>query len=236
MASVVGGPTSGHTDWFEVTNLDNNAVDLIGYRFSDRYSFDLSFRITNSLVIRPGESILFTERLTREEFLVWWGRERLPEQVQVTTYSGLGFSSSGDVINLWNSAETDPYSPVAAAGFLESVPGFSQRFLPPDFYFVEDSTPGLDGAFRAANGGDIGSPGYTGNPPPRFLSVTCAVAELVLRGRVIEGKQYALLGKINLLDAAWVTLGIYSAIDSVLTISQLSSPIGPRFFLLKELP
>ena len=236
MASVVGGPTSGHTDWFEVTNLDTNAVDLIGYRFSDRYSFDLSYRITNSLVIRPGESVIFTERLTRDEFRDWWGRERLPADVQVTSYTGLGFSSAGDVINLWNSAETDPYSPVAAAGFLESAPGYSQRFLPPDYYFVEDSTPGLDGAFRAANGGDIGSPGYTANPPPRFLSVTCAGGELVLRGRVIEGKQYALLGKTNLLDAAWVTLGSYSTNDSVLTISQPSSQIGPRFFLLKELP
>ena len=125
---------------------------------------------------------------------------------------------------------------MAAAGFLQSVAGSSQRFLPPDFYFVEDSTPGLDGAFRAASGGDVGSPGYTSNPPPRFLSVSSAGGELVLRGLVIEGKQYALQGKANLVDPDWVTLGTYPAVDSVLTISQPSGQSGHRFFLLKELP
>jgi hypothetical protein len=142
MASVAGGSASGHGDWFELTNFDTNAVNLLGYRFSDRYSFDLSYLITNSLVIAPGESVIFVERLTPEEFIQWWGREQLPGGLKITTYTGLGLSSSGDVINFWNSAETDPYLPVVAAGFLESVPGVSLQFIPPEYFFLEDSVPG----------------------------------------------------------------------------------------------
>jgi hypothetical protein len=236
MASVAGGSSSGHTDWFELTNLDSNAVDLLSYRFSDRYSFEVAFRITNSLIIKPGESVIFVERLTPEEFIEWWGRDRLPLDLKITTYSGLGFSSSGDVINLWNSAETDPYSPVAAGAFLESTPGVTLRFIPPDYYFVEDSVRGTNGAFRAANGGDIGSPGYTTNPPPRFVSIRQGEAGPVLKCRVVEGKSYDLLCKPELYEADWATVGNFPADDCVLMIAPPIGYINQRFFLLKEAP
>lgn len=232
MASVAGGTPSGHTDWFELTNVDTNAVNLLGYRFSDRYSFDLSFRITNSLVLQPGESALFVERLTPEEFKQWWGQDALPPGVKITTYIGLGLSSDGDVINFWNSAETDPYLPVVSAGFLQSLPGISQRFIPPDFYFVEDSMVAVAGAFRAVNGGDVGSPGYTTNPSPRFVSMTRDASGFTLKCRCVEGKQYALQSKEHLTNATWVTVGTYSATNSVILIPQPASAVGERFFLL----
>jgi hypothetical protein len=235
MASVSGGVTSGHTDWFELTNLDTNGVSLLGYRFSDRYSFDLSFTITNSLVIEPGESVIFVERLSPEQFMDWWGGDRLPVALKIITYRGLGLSSEGDVINFWNSAETDPYSPVSSAGFLQSLAGLSQRFVPPDYYFVEDSVLGLDGAIRAVNGGDIGSPGYLANPPPRFLSMTRNQEAVVMKCRVTQGRQYALQSKMHLEDLYWTTEAIYSADDFVITIGH-SPDSDDRFFRLEEMP
>lgn len=233
MASVAGGTPSGHTDWFELTNIDTNSVDLFGYRFSDRYSFELTFRITNSLVIRPGEPVIFTERLTREEFLDWWGRDRLPPDVQVVTYYGLGLSSEGDVINFWNSAETDPYSPVTSAGFLRSTPGVSLRFLPPDYFFLENSVLAQNGTFRAEMAGDIGSPGYLTNPPPRFVCTYQELAGTVLRCRVTQGKTYSLQARGQIMDPTWVPLRTFSATNFVMTLTE--APNGSsRFFLLKE--
>ncbi len=110
------------------------------------------------------------------------------------------------------------------------------RFLPPDYYFVEDSVPGMDGTFRAVTGGDVGSPGYSINPSPRFLSVTLSEGGVVLKCRVIEGKQYALQSKTDLAEPYWMTVGTYSANDSVITISQPLTDVIQRFFLLKEMP
>ena len=235
MASAAGDTASGHTDWFELTNLDTNAVDLFGYRFSDRYSFELTFRITNSLVVRPGESVIFTERLTREEFIDWWGKERLPPNVQVTTYYGLGLSSEGDVINFWNSAETDPYSPVTSAGFLRSTPGVSLRFIPPDYYFVENSVLAQNGTFIAENQGDVGSPGYLTNPPPRFVRTTMDPAGARLRCRVTQGKSYSLQGKTQITEPTWANVRTFAATNFVMTLTEPASGFS-RFYLLKELP
>jgi hypothetical protein len=236
MASVAGGTGSSHNDWFELTNFDTDPVKLFGYRFSDRYSFEASYVITNAVVIAPGESIIFVERLTREEFLQWWGRDRLPPGVQVITYSGLGFSSLGDIINLWNGAETDPYSPLLSVGFLESTPGVSMRFIPPDYYFVEDGVLGADGAFGAENGDDIGSPGFLANPPPRFVRVTHDGANVLLTCRVIDGKSYVLRSCADLAERTWSTLGTYVASDFVITIPLTDSSLAQDFFLIIEVP
>lgn len=235
MPSVMGGTASGHTEWFELTNMDTNAVDLFGYRFSDRYSFSLSYRITNTLVIQPGESVIFVERLRPEEFIAWWGKDRLPPHVQISTYYGLGLSSEGDVINFWNSAETDPYFPVTSAGFPRSLPGVSLQFMAPDYVFAEDSLAGKDGAFSAENSGDVASPGLTRNPFPRFISISITPADARIRCRVTQGKSYSLQTKLRITDPTWNSAGTYTATDCTMTVSQPVSGMG-RYFLLKEMP
>lgn len=236
MASVSNGPASGHFDWFELTNLDANAINLLGYRFSDRDdSFDFSYTITNAVIIEPGESIIFAQRLTREEFIQWWGADRLPPGVKVITYGGFGLDGQGEEIYFWNGAEERSEDWFAGAAFASSMPGYSLRFVPPDNYDVGNSELGLDGAFQAANGGDIGSPGYTTNPPPRFLSVYRSEGALLLKSRVIQGKQYALVSKTNLEDPYWATLSTHLADDFVITISRMIDDSVHRFFLLEEM-
>jgi hypothetical protein len=237
MAGAAGGSGSGHEDWFELTNLDTNTVNLRGYRFSDGYAIQSAFRITNALVIEPGESIIFVERLTGEEFQDWWGRDRLPAGIKITTYSGLGLSSEdGDVINFWNSAEFDPYSPVAYAAFLRSTRGFSLQAGTDEYYYLDtDSIAGVGGAFHAASSGDVGSPGYITNPSPRFVCVTRDESQVILNCRVIDGKQYSLQSKARLTDPAWVTVGTYPATNSVIMILQPGGA-GGSFFQMKEVP
>jgi hypothetical protein len=139
------------------------------------------------------------------------------------------------VINFWNSAETDPYSPVTSAGFLRSTPGVSLRFIPPDYYFVENSVLAQNGTFMAENEGDLGSPGYLTNPPPRFVRTTMEPAGARLRCRVTQGKSYALQGKTQITEPTWANLRTFAATNFVMTLIEPASGFS-RFYLLKELP
>lgn len=236
MASPFNGASSGHSDWFELTNLDTNAVSLLGYRFSDREdSFDFSCTVSNAVIIEPGESVIFVQRLTPAEFIQWWGRDLLPVGVKIISYQGFGLDSQGEEIFFWNAAETDWHSWFAAGAFAGSAEGYSLRFEPPDIYDVGPSEPGFHGAFRAVNGGDIGSPGYVTNPPPRILSANRSGAEIVLKCRVLEGRQYTLRGKTNLEDPYWEAIGTYEADSFVIAISHPINANGQRFFRLEEI-
>jgi hypothetical protein len=94
----------------------------------------------------------------------------------------------------------------------------------------------MAGAFRAVNGGDVGSPGYIDNPPPRFLSLTWSEEQVVLKCRAVEGKTYALRSKTRLGDPYWGTVGIYSSDNAVLTITFApDNTAAQEFFLLEEI-
>jgi hypothetical protein len=232
MASAVDG-----NDWFELTNLDNFSVNLLGYRVSDTYAFDSAFRVTNSVTIEPGESVVFVERLSAAEFSQWWGAERLPANLKVITYYGLGLSRSGDLVLVWNPAEREVYEPVAGAAFLESSNGFSLEFSGPDYYFPDVSRVGSNGAFHCPGSADVGSPGYRTNPPPRFLSIGSSQAGWTARCRVVEGKWYDLRFKARFEDSGWVTVQGFPANDTVVTIPiSFDSGAAHRFFRLEEGP
>jgi hypothetical protein len=239
ITEIMASATTGHADWFELTNWDTNAVDLTRYRFSDRQdTFLLSHTITNQLIIEPGESIIFVEQMTPAEFIAWWGADQLRTGLKITTYRGFGLSGFGDEIYFWNSAETFPGNYFIAVGFAATTNGISDRVeyleYPVDYEFLR-SVPGMNGAFRAASGGDIGSPGYVTNPPARILSITTTNSGYLLKCRVIEGKSYALEAKTELADASWTTVANYSAQTTVITIPVSANPIS-AFFQLREIP
>jgi hypothetical protein len=230
MAAAIGG-----NDWFELTNLDTFPVNLLGYRVSDTYAFDSAFRITNSVTINPGESIIFVERLSPAEFKQWWGEERVWPGLQVITYYGLGLSRSGDLVLIWNAAERDVYEPIARSAFLESPAGSSLEFFAPDFFFPEVSLAGLNGAFPSASGTDVGSPGYMTNPPPRFISMEQTQTGMTARCRVTNGRLYDLRFKTLFSDSSWVTIETYTANDWIIRIPiPIDSMAGQRFFRLEE--
>ena len=250
ITEVMAAPTQEeqliHNDWFELTNGDTNAVNLQGYKFRDSpalKAFNNAFVITNALVVQPGESVIFVKDMTPEEFSRWWGPESLPANLQIYTFSGFSLANLGEVIYLWNPAATDPDDAVAAASFAASTTGMSKEFT----HFCDpsgcttdleyESILGVNGAFRAAEGGDIGSPGYTSNPPPRLLHLWRDASAVSLKCRVIEGKTNRLNYKNRLSAPMWTALASNVASNSIIILKDDTVGIErSRFYRLEEAP
>jgi hypothetical protein len=154
-----------HQDWWELTNLGPTPVDLMGFKFDDSSaatatSVTLS---TTSLVIAPGESIVFVDTLTPDLFRAWWG-PGLSLDARIVTYtgSGLGLSASGDAVNVWNAADTL----VDSVTFGQATTGVSFGYDLGANVFGGLSQLGVSGAFAAVQNGDIGSPGIAVVPEP----------------------------------------------------------------------
>jgi hypothetical protein len=91
-------------NWWELTNLGTNAVKLKGFRHSDSDKPSGALVVTNNVVIQPGESVIFVDQLTRDEFIRWWGQTNLPPGLQVITYGGYGLYPWNDGISVWSAA------------------------------------------------------------------------------------------------------------------------------------
>ncbi|HTJ00591.1 MAG TPA: lamin tail domain-containing protein [Dongiaceae bacterium] len=209
------GDTSGHADWFELSNLGSFPVNLYGYRIDDSHnSLAQTATVTNRTFIQPGESVVFVQNMTPQAFRDWWGTN-LPASTQIISYngSGQGLSGTGDAVHVWNAAATTDADQVANASFLLSTDGVSFGFDPTvpnqtGFYgFAPDglSVAGVNGAFAAAVGGDIGSPGTIVNLP-RILSLTPSAGGFQLTWVNQPNWNYAVQYKTNLTDASWLTL------------------------------
>lgn len=238
--------TLDRDDWFELTNFDTFPVDLQGYRFRDTPVYEVAFVITNAIVIQPGESIIFVKSLSRDGFVQWWGADRLPPGVQVVTWEGWGLGV-GETISLWNaspSLNVTSLDTVASAAPLGNLPGVSEELesecdpiLGCNALWLRDSVEGEAGAFRAAQGADIGSPGYTANPPPRCVSIEWANGSVILRWRVTAGRTYRLHSRETLPDAGWTPRETQGAEDYVLTWADRDTADLPaRYYRLEELP
>lgn len=165
ITEVMSSPASNNiptADWWELFNAELRPINLKGWRFNDSGGgLSDPFVITNDLVIGGGETMIFVENLSETEFRAWWGSE-LPDNVPIFTYSGprLSFRAEGDELNLWDDDPfADPDDTVAKVTFGAADPGVT-------FYFEVNnpeqsvrSQEGVNGAFRAAGGTDVGSPG-----------------------------------------------------------------------------
>ena len=93
-------------DWFEVTNVGDAAVNISGYKVDDSsYAFGTALALNGITNIAPGESVVFLEgsSTTVTTFKTNWG---LGSQTQVGYYagSGIGLSSTGDGVTLFDAA------------------------------------------------------------------------------------------------------------------------------------
>jgi hypothetical protein len=244
----------GHADWFEVTNYDTNAIDMLGFRFSDRvpdgsgpdfFHQPEVVTITNSLIIKPRESIIFVHRLSAEDFIRWWGRDNLPTGLQIYTYSGFAVSVCGQTISLWNAATVDDTDSVAATTGLDSHSPHSwvcsTNELTGNGYIGNGDVPsilGLQGAWAASQGGDIGSPGLTEITPPQFLGIARDVNGILLKCRGTTNKTYQLLRKTSLTDPAWLVVTNRIATNALpFFLRDPAGGITPtRFYRLEEQP
>jgi hypothetical protein len=199
------------SDWWELSNLGNFAVNLQGYRFDDDHdSFLEAFTITNAVSIQPGESIVLVEAMSAADFRAWWGTSNLPTGLQIISYPSIGFSSDEDQIHLWDAAATAVNDTVADAAFGASTKGVTFGYDAASRRFGGLSVAGQNGAFVAALNGDIGSPGLTAIPPALLRAIRFPNS-FNMRFETTPNVSYAVEYKNQLLDPSWTALTNFMA-------------------------
>ncbi|MBJ7355431.1 MAG: lamin tail domain-containing protein [Thermoleophilaceae bacterium] len=151
-------------DWFEVTNTGGVAVDITGWKVDDgSATFASAVALTGIGSIEPGQSVIFLEgdAAKANQFKTAWFGEYVPDGFAIGTYSGsgIGLSSSGDQVNVYNADGTlitgVAFGASSAASFDNAAgAGASTPPLPTLSTF---SVAGTNGAFTA--GTETGSPG-----------------------------------------------------------------------------
>ena len=207
-------------DWWEITSFSPVPFSLSGWRFDDN-SASLGSALTiadTNLTILPGESIVFVERLTPDQFRTWWGTNNLPTGLKIVTYtgSGIGLSSGGDGLRLWNATATANADTIDAVDFPAGDPGISFNFNPDTREFGKLSVLDLNGVFQAPatleGVKEWGSPGRIragtivtpAQPPSLTISQTEAALKVSLSAE--SGRTYRLQRR-NEAGSAWVNEG-----------------------------
>ncbi len=154
-------------DWFEVTNTGTSAVDITGWRIDDNSnSFGSSVALNGVTSIAPRQSVVFIEgdASTASAFKTAWFGSNVPSDFTIGTYSGsgVGLSTGGDAVNLFDASGnriTGVSFGTSTTGLtFDNTVGLGSTTLPlPTLSSL--STTGVNGAFLAADGLEIGSPG-----------------------------------------------------------------------------
>jgi Ca2+-binding RTX toxin-like protein len=174
-------------DWFEVTNTTAYDIDITGWKMDDSSgSFAAAVVLSGITTIHAGETVIFIETSdlasSAAAFLQLWFGNDAPEGLQIGSYSGsgVGLSTSGDQVNLYDASSqlrasvtfgaSDSTAPLST---FDNAAGLNTATL------TVLSSVGTDGGIIAArDSGEIGSPGTisTGNNAPVFLSDTAVTA------------------------------------------------------------
>jgi hypothetical protein len=229
------------TDWFEITNFGSNAVSLLGYRFATGNGSSPSLEgarvITNNTLLQPGESAVFVRGFDLQKFIEWWG-DALPPSLVLISYSGIGLGAASDQLHFWGPGTEDPLDVITEVIWAGTSPGVSKYYLDNvGGGFDDPSLPGEGGAFVAAQCSDVGSPGYTNNPPPRFVRILRDGAGATLRWRSISNATYHLKWKSELSAATWTPLVTRTATSWVeMYVDATATNSVQRFYFLEKLP
>jgi len=174
------------TDWFELTNTGSSALSIGGWKMDDSSaSFSTAVALTGISSIGAGESVIFTETAATASFLSTWFGSNAPAGLQIGNYTGggVGLSTSGDGVNIYN-----------AAGVLQASVSFGNSPGSAPYATFDNaagitgtisqlSAVGVNGAFAAANdASEIGSPGRIAAAVPEPESYALLLAGLSVVG------------------------------------------------------
>jgi hypothetical protein len=231
-AQSTNGPFRGHNDWWELTNFDDFTVDLRGYRFDDGSATLLAaITFTNNIGIAPGESIVFVEAMTIEAFRSWWGAANVATNLQIVPYAGagLGLSTLGDAVNLWNSGASEDIDTITNEVFSTGTLGVSFGFNPDTQVFGDLSQVGVFGGWIAPENGDIGSPGFIRNAPwPRVLGVKQQAPGLEVTIIAEPGRTYSVRFKNSFDDATWTIASNFVANTTIVGVPIADALTDPQ--------
>jgi hypothetical protein len=223
-------------DWWELTSFDPETNDLTGWRFNDSTG-DLTdaFVIPQGTLIRPGESIIFVERLTPDQFRAWWGATNIPANTQIITYTGaaLSFNAVRDQLRVWDAVTTDPAAVALQVDIGAATTGVSFT-RDPIIGSMVNSQLGVNGAFQAVSGPDTGSPGlYVTNSGVR-LDGTLQGPVLQLSFPTAPGESYSIEQSDSLTPGNWRTMiqGVQGP-GTGRILFQRSLTVTNRFFRLR---
>ena len=200
-------------DWFEVTNSTSQAIDITGWKMDDNSgSFGLSVALNGITSIGAGESVIFIETssaATVAAFKSDWFGSNPPANLQIGTYSGsgVGLSTAGDAVNLYN-----------AAGVLKASVAFGLSSASTPFKTF-DNTAALNGATAGAvTLTTLSADGTNG-----AFTVTHAASEIGSPGRIAVVNN-APIGVADTLSAVAEDSGARSIAFSTLTANDKAGP------------
>jgi len=181
--------SGGTADWIEVTNYGSTAVSLAGWRMDDSsFNPGASVALNGVATIGAGESVIFIESAAGaaiSSFRSFWGGL---SGVQVGFYSGsgVGLSSGGDGVGLFNASNTlvTQVSFGAATSGSSFFWGYDLAGNTDPSYNGLISTVGTIGTQVTFLSGDIGSLGTAiGIPAPGALALVGLVGLTARRRR-----------------------------------------------------
>src|SRR5262249_14458165 len=118
-------------DWFEVTNIGNATANIAGWKMDDdSRNFNNAVDLTGVTSISPGESVIFLETADlagkSAAFKTLWFGSNPPANLKIGSYtgSGVGLSTGGDQVNLFDSAGTLKVSVTFGASPAGPFPSF----------------------------------------------------------------------------------------------------------------
>lgn len=101
----------GTPDWFEVTNYGSSSVTMTGYKMDDNsFTFANAVELFGVTSLGPTESAVFLESAAGADiaaFRTYWGNATLPVQIGYYAGSGVGFSSNGDGVVVFDTVGTE---------------------------------------------------------------------------------------------------------------------------------
>ncbi len=172
------------SDWFEVTNFGASAVSLVGWTMDDNSSsYAVSVPLSGVTSINPGESVIFIETSSASElaakaqaFIDLWFGGTAPTGLQIGSYSGsgVGLSTGGDAVNLFDNAGTLRAGIAFGASPSSTIlPTFDNTAGLNNAVISNLSVVGQYGAFVAAHdANEVGSPGTIGSGAPPIVGIT----------------------------------------------------------------
>lgn len=182
-------------DWFELTNTGSTAVNIAGWKVDDSSnSFAAAVALHGITSIDAGQSVIFFEGSSSESasFLSNWFGSSVPAGFQIGYYSGsgIGLSTSGDAVNIFNAAGVKQAGVTfGTSDALAPFQTFDNAAGLNNVQISQLSQTGVNGAFIAANNPyEIGSPGMIAAvPEPEQYAML--LAGLGVIGAVARRKQ-----------------------------------------------